>query len=398
MMRVQNFLGRFLIWGGLIILFAGQLAAQEAAGQWISSAAYAFGQSVTFELVGETAVSLAEADLIFQVPGITNPVSVPVPVSEMSDNQLFLQKSITPASLKLAPFVTITYWWELTLVDGSVINVPAQSLFYEDDRLAWQSLDEDGGHVYWTGNDLDLGRVGLQILQDSRRRLETVLTLDEAVPVHLYIYPSSADLRAAFRLNGLDWAGDMTDPPLPVLLVTAVNSRTAATDLQQSIPYALTRFWLSQQTGDHYGDVPLWLREGLAAGMAPGGKVTMEGVLETAVNNQSTISFTQLCHDFPTSGIHSATAVAQSVDFVQYLQTQFGSQTVQDLVNVYADGQDCLIGVNHVVGKSLSMLNQDWLQTVRSYPLIVQFMIDNGVWFLLILFMIFIMGFLVWKI
>ncbi len=370
--------------------------AQETATEWVSSASYTFRDSVDFELVGETAVLIEQISLIIDSPSLTNPISIVADSRKNENNLVHASGSVSPVALELLPFTTVVYWWEIEFEDEKVF-IPAQSFVYKDDRLVWQSLDVEPWHIYWTGNDADLGSIGLQIAQESQSRLDAVLVTDDTLPVDVYIYPSFADMRAAFRLNGLrEWAGKVTDPLPEVVMVTAVNPRTAASDLQQSIPYALTKFWLYQQTRGNYDALPFWLREGLAVGMVP---EAMEKVaLETAVNNQSTIPFSQLCDDFPTDGSDANPAVQQSVDFVQFLQTQYGDQTVQALVDAYANGAACDEGVAQVTGKPLNTVNQEWLKTVRSFPLVVQFVIDNSVWFLLILFMIVITGFLVWKI
>lgn len=378
-----------------VVLCVFPVKAQETATGWVSSASYTFRDSVEFELVGETAVNIEQISLIIDSPSLNNPISVLAELRKNEDNLVFASGAVSPLALELLPFTTVIYWWEIEF-EGETVVIPAQSFVYEDDRLVWQTLDAEPWHIHWTGNEADFGRIGLQIAQESQGRLGAILTTDEMLPINIYIYPSFADLRAAFRLNGLrEWAGDVTDEVPEVVMVTAVNPRTAASDLQQSIPYALTKFWLYQQAGANFEAIPFWLREGLAEGMVP---VAVEDVgLETAVNNQSTIPFSQLCDTFPTTGSDVNLATAQSVDFVQFLQTQFGDRSIQLLVDAYADGATCDEGVELVVDKSLDTLNQDWLKTVRSYPLVVQFVIDNSMWFLLILFMGFITGFLVWK-
>ncbi len=379
-----------------VVLCIVPVKAQETAREWVSSASYTFRESVNFELAGETAVPIEEITLLINSQSLTNPYFVRINSWEVEDNVVRISYPVAPSTLQLLPFTTVIYWWEIKFKDETAV-IPAQSFVYEDDRLVWQSLDADPWHIYWTGNDADLGSIGLQIAQESQSRLGAVLAVDDSLPVHVYIYPSFADMRAAFRLNGLkEWAGKVTDPLPEVVMVTAVNPRTAASDLQQSIPYALTKFWLYQQTRGKYNALPFWLREGVAVGMMPAAAEKVE--LETAVNNQSTIPFSQLCNDFPTTGSDAVPAVQQSVDFVHFLQTQYGDRTVQALVDAYANGAACDEGIRQVLGKSLNTVNQEWLKTVRSYPPVMQFVIDNSAWFLLILFVILITGFLVWKI
>jgi hypothetical protein len=374
-----------ILWS--ISLPTGHLSAQDQADVWLSSADYAFGQSVTFTLEGETAVSIQSITLIINTPTFSNPVSVQADEWESIDGVVKVSRSISSKALKLPPFSTAIYWWEVE-TENETFSIPARSFFYEDDRFDWLQVADDRLQVYWTGED-DLGRIGLQVLQENQARIDDFFETDDDFPVNLYIYPSSAELRAAFLLNDLDWAGDVTDLPSEVVMVTAVNPKTAVNDLQQAVPYALTKFWLKADT------IPVWLREGVAREMTPGWVAS--GLVETAVSNETAIPFSDLCQRFPETKADANLATAQSAAFVTYLRTKYGDQAIQQLINAFADGANCNDGAVQALDKPLDSLNREWLKEYRSYPLLIQFVIDNSLWFLLILFVVF-TGFLIWKI
>lgn len=392
-------LRNFIWWFSILFFLIGSAqvaAAQDDLFAGEAAASYTFGQSVRFDLVGKTAVPLQSATLVFQAAEFISPFSADVPVAAENEFELF--HVVDLGQIRLAPFTTVSYWWLLTTEDGAKIRVPAQTFFYEDDQFSWHTRVDGPVEVHWTGNDAELGDVALAIVQESHQAIEQVMPMREGVPVRVYIYPSSADLRSALRLNGLDWQGNRAHPALGVVLVTAVNSRTAVSDLQQSIPDALTRFWLHQLSGTQYDGLPFWLREGLAVTMEPVPDPIYKTVLETAVATRSTIPISDLCADFSGSTSERNLAISQSADFIHYLQSRYGNQLLHELVAAYAEGATCEQGVDQVLGKSLASLDQDWLQTRQSRPPLVQFFVDNSIWFLLFLCTLFLMGLMIWKV
>jgi tRNA(His) 5'-end guanylyltransferase len=110
-----------------------------------------------------------------------------------------------------------------------------------------------------------------------------------------------------------------------VILVTAVNPRTAAADLRQSLPHELAHFLLYQATGVAYNTLPTWFNEGLATALEAAPNPGYETLLETAVASQSTIPFADLCHSFPAAPEGALLAYAESVSLIQFIQANYGN-------------------------------------------------------------------------
>jgi hypothetical protein len=169
-----------------------------------------------------------------------------------------------------------------------------------------------------------------------------------------------------------------------VILVTAVNARTAAADLRQSIPHELVHFLLYQAVGPNYDQLPVWFNEGLATLVEPTSNPSYETLLATAVAAQTTIPFAELCSSFPTTEREALLAYAQSASLMNYIQTRYGDQALNELIAVFADGADCESGVNRALDISLLDLNQDWLRRQQPRDPFAQFWLDYGLWALLL--------------
>lgn len=371
-----------ICWGiGWGLLSAHPTAAQDPL--FTSSVEYDFGQEIRFYLVAENVPEITAVTLFLSAPEFPNALSDTVTFSPATP--LVVTHVLNLAQLRLAPFTTVTYWWVLTTKGGELLTAPEQTLSYTDNQFAWRTLQIADGSINWTGDDPALGQLAADIVTESLPVLRAFLPVTQIDPLQVYIYPSSADLRSALRLTGRDWVGAHAHPELGVILVTAVNPRTAATDLRQSLPHELVHHLLYQATGPQYEALPVWLAEGLATLAESAPNPAYAVVLETAVANQATLPFSQLCQAFPANEADALLAYAQSHSLVQYIQANYGSQVLQDMVLAVADGADCGATVSRTLNQPLDDLNQTWLRSMQRHSPFWQFWLDYGLIFALLL-------------
>jgi hypothetical protein len=384
------------IWLSLGAVSQAQGETTAVSPTFVSEASYIFGQSITFSLAaGEVEpVEVAELVLFFRSEAAVHTFTVELPLTAVSDRPLSHEIDLT--SVRLPPFADVVYWWRVTLTDGTVVEVPPQTIAYADDQFAWQTLTQGGVTAHWVGTDLALGQLALDIVAESLPRLRQLLPVPEEVTFDLYLYPTSADLRAALRLTGMDWVGAHAHPELGVLLVTAVNIRTAPADLRQSIPHEMAHLFLYQATGPNYDQIPQWFNEGLATYMEHSLNPAYDLLLAEAVNGRSTIPLAELCHTFPDREERALLAYAQSVSVIRYIQARHGNQGVRELVSAFADGADCRSGVERALSLTLDELNRDWLRSLEPRSPLAQFWQESGLWLLLLLGGFMLTGLLLW--
>ncbi len=361
-----------------------------------ADASYTFGQSMVFTLTADEIdpSALTEAVLFFRSEGTARTFTAELVPGAADNWPLTHQVDLT--NVRLPPFANVEYWWQVTLADGTMLELPPQSVAYSDDQFEWRILTQQDITAHWVGDDLALGQLALDIVAESLPRLRQLLPVPEPVEFDLYLYPTSADLRAALRLTGRDWVGAHAHPELGVLLVTAVNVRTAAADLRQSIPHEMAHLLLYQATAPHYDQIPQWFNEGLATYMEASPNPNYELLLAEAVNGRTTIPLTELCATFPSREEQTLLAYAQSVSVVRYVQAQYGNQGIRSLVSAFADGADCHTGVQRALGLTLEELNRDWLRSLEPRSPLVQLWQESGLWLLLLISGFLLTGLLLW--
>lgn len=348
-----------------------------------SSATYTFGQAVHFSLQAKSEAIIEQVTLFVNAPEL--PGAYFVGLEFVPGRDIALSYDLSLSQLQFAPFTTIAYWWEVTTSAGNM-TLPRQTLAYLDDRFQWRQVAYENFVVHWTGPDDTIGQAALTILDLYQPRLELIIPAGTTPnPIQVFIYPSTADLRSALRLTGRDWVGAHARPELGVLLVTAVNPRTAMFDLGQSLPHELSHLLLYQSMGDSYANRPRWLDEGLATFFEATTDPNYALLLQQAVNNQQTLPFAQLCAAFPTEAEPAILAYAQSVSLIRYIQAEFGNRKLSDLIQAYSNGASCDSGLRQVLGISLETLSGRWLEQQQTISPAGRFWQVNGLWLLLLI-------------
>lgn len=382
--RIKRFVAPLLLTAAYLMAVGAERAySQTLTPSFQSEASYTFGQTLQFHLTAAASGEVADVMLFFQAPEFSDTFRVRVLFSPGSE--ITADYSVDLTQVRLSPFTTVTYWWILTTKDGDEIRVPEQRVTYEDNQFEWREVRQEGIRIYWTSDDPGLGQLTLDIITESLPVLETAIPAVDITPLRFYIYPSSADLRAALRLTGRDWVGGHADPEIGAILLVAVNANTAPTDLRQSIPHELTHFLLFHSTGANYDIVPVWFNEGLATAMEAAPYAGYELLLDSAIQNGTTIPFDELCLQFPATEERALLAYAQSASLIQFIKQQYGDQKLRELVASYADGADCYSGVERVLDMTLEQLNRAWLRGKEPLPPVLRFLVDNGIWLLLLI-------------
>jgi hypothetical protein len=256
-------------------------------------------------------------------------------------------------------------------------------------------MTRDGATVHWTGNGPFFGQTVLDAAELAQNRLTTLLPLDYITPYDIYVYPSSADLRAGLKLSGMN-DQIKTHPELDTILVTSVNPQTAVNDLELSVPYQLTHLLLYRAAGDFFPKIPWWLTEGMAVSVQGSSNPRQEQILQEAVDGGSTIPFWRLCNEPDESKERTNLASVQSASLVEFIITRYGDLAFIDLIAAYSRGDDCEVGTRRVLNKSLDDLYNAWLSAYNAPSPINEFVLNYGLWLIVIAAIIIFGVLLIW--
>jgi hypothetical protein len=86
--------------------------------------------------------------------------------------------------------------------------------------------------------------------------------------------------------------------------------------------------------------------------------------LKIASQNNSLLSFENLCASFPADAGSAYLAYAQSQSFVTYIRDTYGTAGLTRLTQAYGDGFTCELGATNALGTPLSQLDTRWRESV----------------------------------
>ena len=346
------------------------------------SVSYTFGQRLNFQIqlpAGHTATQLT---IQLTVPASGQNIAIELGPDFLQENPVSYSARI--ADLGIPPFADIYYSLLVEGPDGLNLHLPEEHFYYDDDRLSWQSQAEADTIVYWVEGGEDVPAAVQATLAATLPSLQERVPVALPTPLRVYLYPSAADLRSALRLNGLDWAAGAAIPELGVILLAIPNARTAAIDLERLLPHELSHLLLFQALGSDYDQAPAWLDEGLAT-LAEGLPNPNQGLLlERALAEGSTLTFSELCAGFPTTENEAVLAYAQSGSLLRYIEAEYGRGAITRLVKALADGASCESAVSDVLGVSLAELEGRWLAANQPQAPILSFFRQNLFWLVMV--------------
>lgn len=356
--------------------------AQEENFDYDASVKYAFGQELRFSLGMSDANSIEKINLLIR-PELDNQIYI-IDVPFEPGDTISVTHSVPVTEVRLKPFSQVNYHWEFQTTDGIIEESAVENFNYEDDRFVWQQMSQDAITVHWTGSGPFFGQDILTTVQGALEHLASILPIEEINPFDVYVYPSSADLRAALRLADIS-SDSPSHPELGVILVTAVNPQSAVADLGQSVPYELTQLLLYSVSGNQFANIPWWLTEGIATSVQVEANPRYEQLIKDAVVSKNMIPLEQLCQKTERVSDRDLLATAQSNSIVSYITQRYGKQSLSDLVTAYNLGDTCEIGVNRVLGVTLKELEQSWLEDKQDDNAFSRLLSAYGLWVVLLL-------------
>ncbi len=359
--------------------------AQDDQMQLRSSADYIYGQSMRFNLDGANVGAIDSVEVFFRLGTSSESYFTEVPVA--AGETFSASYTLDLTQVRLPPFGSVTYWWEINRATGEMVRVPEQIVSYVDDQFTWRQLsatDEEGGgsiRIHWTGDSETLGGQAQDIIFEMLPQIGQLIPLEQILPFDVYIYPTSADLRAALRLAGREYQPGQTFPDLGVLFAVVVNQETAESELRHELSRGLVDLTLFQALGQYVYNLPPWLGRGLAGAIRGTRDVVLEDTLRSAIKSDTLLSVADLCNSMP---VEDGLAAAQSEALFAFIVATYGESAARDLILAYAAGDDCMSAMRQAIHLTPQQLETGWLRATSSDQT-DRLLAEIGVWLSLVL-------------
>lgn len=319
-----------------------------------------FGQHITFQARIQSSVPIQSATLVFS--DNFDEIVRRFPLSIAEDGIVTYRYDVVQNVLR--PFVTITFWFEVTLQNGETTRSENYRVQYIDDRFTWQQQADGALRVHWYEGEAAFGDALLDATRRSLNAVNALIPASSDAPLDIYVYASTTDLQSALFLGGEDWQGGHANPKMGVVLLAVTPGPGQSIEMETLIPHELAHVMLYRSVGEGYNSLPVWLNEGIASLAELYPNPDYDQALMIASRNASLLPLTDLCDAFPLDASRAFLAYAEAQSFVRFLRDTYGTPGLFSLTSAYADGLSCEQGVVRALGTSLVSLDTRWRESV----------------------------------
>jgi len=272
----------------------------------------------------------------------------------------------------LPPGAEVIYWWMIEDTDGNRFETSPDIMNFDDDRYLWQSLTSTAPQgsemsLFWYEGSDSFARELMDTCEEGLARLTQDIGTYPERPINIYIYASDNDLKGAM-IFPQEWTGGVAFTAFSTI---AIGITPGELDWgKKALVHELTHLVVHQATFSPYGQLPLWLDEGLAMHNEGELDPVLRSYLEEAILKDELISVRSLCSPFSAYSEKASLSYAQSYSLVEYLLDNYGQDSMLDLLAILKEGSTYDEALTEVYRFDIDGLDAGWRATLTSYAVI----------------------------
>lgn len=363
-----------LITSALLLFLSPSLVAAEADIAVVASRVDVnFPSQAVFTVEAESYVDIVDVRLYYQVDKMNYAEVVSegwadfTPASKIEANWVWDMRNAS-----LPPGAEVTYWWMIEDADGNRVETSPETMHFDDGRYSWQSLTStvpQGGELtlcWYKGGD-SFARELMNACQEGLARLTQDIGTYPERSIKIYIYASTVDLQGAM-ISSNEWSGGVAFTDFGIIAISISPSELDWG--KRALVHELTHLVVRQVTFSPYGQLPLWLDEGLATYNEGELDPFLRPYLEEAILEDELISVRSLCSPFSAYPEKAYLSYAQSYSLVEYLLDNYGQDKMLDLLALLKQGSTYDEALTEVYGFDMDGLDARWRATLASHTVI----------------------------
>jgi hypothetical protein len=353
---------------GLLLLLSPSLVTAETDIAVIASDVDVnFPSRAVFTVEAESYVDIVDARLYYQVDRMNYAEVVSegwadfTPANKIKANWVW-----DMSNASLPPGAEVTYWWMIEDDDENRVETSPKIMHFDDSRFTWHSLTssvgEGGGMtLFWyTGGDSFAGEL-MDTCEEGLARLTQDIGTYPEKPIKIYVYESTSDLRGAM-VYSQEWTGGVAFTDFGIIAISISPSQLEWGE--RALVHELTHLVVHQATFSPYGQLPLWLDEGLATYSEGELDPDLRSSLDKAILEETLISVRSLCSPFSAYADKARLSYAQSYSLVEYLLDNYGQDRMLDLLTLLKQGNTYDEALAEVYGFDINGLDAAWRATL----------------------------------
>jgi hypothetical protein len=363
----------FIILALLLLLRSSPVAAETGIAVIASDVDVDFPSRAVFTVQAESYVDIVDVRLRYQVDRMNYAEVVSEGWADFTpDTRIEANWVWDMTNAGLPPGSEVTYWWVIEDDDGNRIETSPQIMHFDDSRFTWHSLTSsvgDGAGMtlsWYTGGD-SFARELMNTCEEGLARLTQDIGAYPERPIKIYIYASASDLRGAM-VYSQEWTGGVAFTDFGIIAISIPPSQLEWGE--RALVHELTHLVVHQATFSPYGQLPLWLDEGLATYSEGELDPDLRSSLNRAISEGTLISVRSLCSPFSAYADKARLSYAQSYSLVEYLLDNHGQDRMLDLLTLFKQGNTYDEALTEVYGFDIAGLDALWRAALTSRAVI----------------------------
>lgn len=357
----------------LLFLSPSLVAAGDDIAVIASDVEVDFPSQAVFTIEAESSTDIVDIRLYYQVDKMNYAEVVSegwadfTPSSKVEANWVWDMRNV---SLPLG--AEVTYWWMIEDAAGNRFETSPEIMHFDDEHYLWQSLTStvpQGGELslFWYEGGDSFARELMDACEEGLAWLTQDIGTYPERPIKIYIYASTSDLQGAM-IFPQEWSGGVAFTAFSTIVIGIPPSELDWG--KRALVHELTHLVVHQATFSPYGQLPLWLDEGLATYNEGELDLVLRSYLEEAILKDELISVRSLCSPFSAYSEKAYLSYAQSYSLVEYLLDSYGQDKMLDLLALLKQGHTYDEALTEVYGFDIDGLDARWRATLTSHTVI----------------------------
>jgi hypothetical protein len=356
-----------IILGLLFLLSPSLVAADNGIAVIASDVDVSFPSQAVFTVEAESNASIVDARLYYQVDRMNYAEVTSEGWADFTPaNRIEASWVWDMTNASLPPGAEVTYWWMIEDDDGNRVDTSPEIMHFDDSRFTWHNLTSSVGEgagmtLFWYSGGNSFARELMDTCEEGLARLTQDIGTYPEKPIKIYVYACTDDLKGAM-VYSQEWTGGVAFMDFGIIAIGIPSNELGWG--KKALVHELTHLVVRQATFSPYGQLPLWLDEGLATYNEGELDPLLRSSLDKAILEGTLISVRSLCSPFSAYSDKARISYAQSYSLVEYLLDNYGQDKMLNLLTILKQGRTYDEALTAVYGFDIDGLDALWRATL----------------------------------
>ncbi len=293
------------------------------------------------------------------------------PGERVSGEALFQSKT---ANEFIPTGTRLSYHFDIRTADGQRLETEPQVLVYLNRGLDWDSVSDGLINVYYyhhTSQSEERANQVLEVAADTYAHMGPILGVELTEPMNLVVYSDYADMRAALQTSsrvaqqrlrtlGQAFTNERT------LLVDGSNDPFVGDNILTTTAHEFTHLLVADAAGTAYGQVYVWLNEGLAV-YSEGGNTEFGLYVNTAIRNDAVPPLASL-RTYAGTPQETLRNYGLGHSVVTYMLDTYGTEKMTRLFDAIRTMHNFEKSLETAYGLTIIELDNEWRESLGLAP------------------------------